>query len=150
MTTTDWILRVGDSENLISSQKYKIWGINTSTSTHGKYFVKNVKPGDRLWFVPSKSHGKLVAVATYHSHNTRELGPLINITLTNKELGWTGSGWTSNVEVHYTDFYGLNDNELYTHIKGPSTIRKYNEKCRINLAVEYSYIQRYKQPDPLL
>ena len=144
--TTDWILRVGDGENLKRSSKYRIWGIQ-STSPDGKYFVTNVKPGDRLWFVTSKSHGKLIAVATYRSHNTRDLGPLIDISLSNEELGWTGSGpdWTSNVEVHYTDLYGLNDCELLTHIKCAKTVRTYNEKCRVNLAVEYSYIVRYSR-----
>ena len=146
--TSDWILRVGDGENLIRSSKYRIWGINTLTSPHGKNFVKNVKPGDRLWFVTSKSHGKLEAVATFQSYNTREFGSLIDISLTNEELGWTGSGidWmTSNVEVHYTDLYGLNDCELLKQIRCPTTIRKYDEKCRINLAVEYSYIVRYRR-----
>ena len=145
MTTTDWLLRVGNGENLIRSSKHRLWGIDTLKSTNGKYFVNNVKPGDRLWFVTSKSHGKLMAVATYHSHNTREFGPLINISLTNEELGWTGSGsdWTSNVEVHYTDLYKLNDFKLLTNIKGSSSIRKYNEKCEINLAEEYSSIVRY-------
>ena len=144
--TTDWLLRVGDGENLKNSSKYKIWGISSKISTN-KYFLKNVKPGDRLWFVKSKSQGKLLAVATYRSHNKREFGPLIDISLTNEELGWTGSetDWTSDIEVHYTDLYGLSDCELLTHIKGPSTIRKYDEKCRVNLAVEYSYISRYSK-----
>ena len=144
--TTDWLLRVGDGENLKRSSKYRIWGIQ-STTPDNVYFLKNVKLGDRLWFVTSKSYGKLIAVATYRSHNNRELGPLINISLTNEELGWTGSGpdWTSNVEVHYTDLYGLNDCELLTHIKGPATIRKYDEKCRVNLPIEYSYIVRYSR-----
>tara|TARA_B100001093_G_scaffold144658_1_gene137310 strand:+ start:14270 stop:14464 length:195 start_codon:yes stop_codon:yes gene_type:complete len=64
--------------------------------------------------------------------------------LTNEELGWSGSGtdWTSDVEIHYTDLYGLTNCELLTHIKSPKTIRKYNEKCMINLAVEYNYITR--------
>jgi len=53
--------------------------------------------------------------------------------------------WSADVEVHYTDLYGLNDCELLTHIKGPLTIRKYDEKCRVNLAVEYSYIVRYSR-----
>ena len=144
--TTDWLLRVGDGENLKRSSKYRIWGISSKISTN-KYFIKNVKPGDRLWFVKSKSQGKLVAVATYRSHNMRELGPLVDITLTDEELGWTGNGedWTADVELHYTDLYGLSDCELLTHIKGPSTIRKYDEKCRVNLAVEYSYIVRYSR-----
>lgn len=144
--TTDWILRVGDGENLINSYRHRIWGIQ-STTNDGKYFVKNVKPGDRLWFVKSKSQGKILAVAIYRSHNTRELGPLISISKTNEELGWNGEGpdWTSDTEIHYSELYGLNDCELLTHIKGAKTIRKYNEKCKVNLAVEYSYIVRYSR-----
>ena len=144
--STDWILRCGDAENLKNSSKHRIWGISSKTSTN-KYFIKNVKPGDRLWFVKSKSQGKIVAVATYHSHNLRELGPLIDISLTNEELGWSGSGvdWTADVEVHYTDLYGLNDCELLTHIKSLLAIRKHCEKCRVNLPVEYSNIVRYSK-----
>ena len=143
---TDWLLRVSDGGNLRRSSKHGIWGIE-STSPNNKYFIKHVKPGDRLWFVKSKSQGKLLAVATYRSHNMREFGPLLNISMTNEELGWSGSGidWTSDTEIHYTDLYGLRDCELLTHIKGPSTIRKYEEKCKVNLAVEYSYIVRYSK-----
>jgi hypothetical protein len=144
--TTDWILRVGDGQNLIRSSKYRIWGIQ-STSPTSKWFINNVKPGDRLWFVKNKSQGKLFAVATYRTHNIRVFGPLIDISLNNEDLGWTGGGigWNSDVEVHYTDLYGLDKCELLTHIKGISTIRKYDEKCRVNLAVEYSYISRYSK-----
>ena len=144
--TTDWLLRVGDGENLINSSKYKIWGIQSTTSI-GKHFVENVKPGDRLWFVKSKSKGKIIAVATYRSHNKRDFGPLIDVSMTNEELGWIGEGpdWTSDTEIHYTDLYGLDNCELLSHINGPATIRRYDEKCRVNLAVEYSYIQRYSK-----
>ena len=55
ITITDWILRVGDGENFINSSKYKIWGIQ-STNSFGKYFIKHVKIGDRLWFVKSKKY----------------------------------------------------------------------------------------------
>jgi predicted secreted protein len=144
--TTDWLLRVGDGENLARSSKYRIWGIQSNTPTN-KYFIKHVKPGDRLWFVKSKSQGKLIAVATYRSHNKREFGPLIDISMSNEELGWYGSGpdWTSDIEIHYTNLYGLNNCELLTHIQGPVTIRKYDDKCRVNLAVEYSYIVQYSK-----
>lgn len=145
--TTDWILRVGDGENFIRSSKYRIWGIQTITSPHGKFFIKNVKPGDRLWFVKSKSQGKIIAVATYRSHNVRELGPLINISMSNEDLGWTceGPDWTSDTEIHYTDLYNVTVCQLLTHIKSPTTIRKYDEKCSVELPVEYSYITRYSK-----
>jgi hypothetical protein len=144
--TTDWILRVGDGQNLIRSSKYRIWGINSTLSVH-KHFIENVKQGDRLWFVKSRSNGKLIAVATYRSQNKRELGPLVDISMTNEQLGWSGSGtdWTSDTEVHYTDLYGLEGCELLTHIKGPATIRRYSEKCSVNLPLEYSYIVRYSK-----
>ena len=142
--TTDWLLWIGDGENFKNSSKYRIWGIQ-STTPGNKYFLKNVKPGDRLWFVKSKSQGKLLAVATYRSHNIRECGKMTKSE--EEELGWTGNGpdWTSDTEIYYMNLYGLSDCELLTHIKGPATIRKYNEKCRVNLAVEYSYIVCYSR-----
>ena len=142
--TTDWILRVGDGENFINSSRYRIWGIQ-STSPANKHFIRNVNIGDRLWFVKSNSNGKIIAVATYQSLNKRDLGPLVNFTMTNQELGWSGEGpdWTSDIEVHYSDMYGLSDCELLTHIKGASTIRKYDDKCRVNLPIEYNNIVRY-------
>jgi len=144
--TADWILRIGDGKNFAASSKHRIWGIQ-STNSFGKYFLKNVKKGDRLWFVTSKTNGKLFAVATYETFLSREFGPLINLSLTNEELGWTNNGpkWTSNIEIHYSNLYGLNDCELLTHIKGASTIRKYDEKCIVDLPLEYSNIVRYSK-----
>jgi len=108
--STDWILRGGNGKNFKSSSKFGIWGIQSSTPTN-KYFLKNVKVGDKLWFVKNKSKGKLLGVATYRSNNMRELGPLVNISMTNEELGWTGEGldWVSDIEIHYSDLYGLED-----------------------------------------
>lgn len=144
--TTDWLLRVRDGVNFVNSSKYRIWGIQKLTS-NGKHFVKHVKPGDRLWFVLSlPSQGKLIAVATYRSHNQRNLGPLVNISKTDEELGWTGMELRKiDTEVHYTDLYGLNDCELLSKITYRATISKYNEKCIVNLPVEYSYIARYSK-----
>jgi hypothetical protein len=142
-----WLLRVGDGENFISSSNRKIWGIS-SKKDDSKYFIKNAKPGDKLWFVKSKSQGKVIAVATFTSCESRVLGPLVDISPTDEELGWTGSGseWEKcDTEVHYTDLYGLNDCDLLTRISSPLTIRKYNEKCQVNLPLEYSYIVRYSK-----
>ncbi len=134
----DWLLRVGDGKNFENSSRLSIWGIK-STNSFGKYFMKNVKNGDRLWFVKSESNGKLIAVSTFSSHNTRESNN------TNEKLGWTGSGvdWTSDTEIHYTDLYCLNDVELLSYIKGSCTIRMYNEKCKVELAKEYVNIVKY-------
>ena len=137
-----WFLRVGDGKNLMNSSKYRIWGIK-STSSCGKHFVKNVKKGDKLWFIKNKSQGKVIAVATYMSHNERLLGPLLNLTRSNEELGWVGEGpdWTSNVEVHYTNLYELHNCNLLTRLKGQSVILKYSrEKYEINLSEEYDNI----------
>ena len=144
--TTDWLLRVGNGNNLIHSSKYKMWGVNSKTP-FGKHFISTVRPGDRLWFVKGKSQGRVLAVATYRSQKTRELGPLLDLSLTNEDLGWTNdeTDWISDTEVHYTDLYNVYDCELLTHIKGPTTIRKYDEKCRVDLAVEYSHIVRYSR-----
>lgn len=144
--TNDWLVRVGDGSNLVNSSPYGIWGINSTTPTN-KYFLKNIQPGDRLWFVKSKSKGKLIAVATYQSYNMREFGLLLDLSMTNEELGWTGDGvdWTSDAEIHYINLYGLIDCELLTEIKGPSTTRKYDEKCKVNLPVQYTNIVRYSR-----
>lgn len=143
---TDWLLRVGDGNNFKNSAIHKIWGIQ-STTTIGKHFTKTVRPGDRLWFIKSKSQGKVLAVATYCLHNKRDLGPLIDLTPTNEELGWTNNGpdWISDTEIHYTHLYDLENCDLFTKINGPSTIRKYDEKCQINLSNEYSYIIKYSK-----
>jgi len=140
-----WFLRVSDGKNFVNSSEYRIWGISSVTD-NGKHFIKNVKPGDILWFVTSKSNGKIIAVSTYRSHNKRMFGPLI-YTMSNEELGWTNEGpsWTSDTEVHYTDLFNLTTCDLLTHIKGQNSIRKYNnDTCPIDLPVEYSYIFRYR------
>jgi hypothetical protein len=142
--STDWILRVGDGKNFKNSSKYFTWGINSSVSC-SKCFMKTVKKCDRLWFVTSKSNGKAVGVSTYISHNKREFGSLIDITRTSEELGWSGEGhvWKSDVEIHYTELYELYECQLFTHIIGAATIRKYNDKCRVNLTLEYLSIVRH-------
>lgn len=143
---TDWLLRVGNGENLVSSSQHKIWGINSKNS-HSKFFLKNVKTNDRLWFVQSNTKGKILGVATYEYNNKRDLGPLVNITMTNEELGWIGEGtkWTSDTEIHYSNLFGLVDCNILTGIKGPTSIRKYDEKCLVNLDFEYRNILKYSK-----
>jgi len=146
--TTDWLLRVGDGKNLITSSSYNIWGIQSITSD-GKYFINNVNPGDRLWFVKKKSQGKIVAVAIYSSHFKRcEQGPLVKFitckNMTDEEVEWTNKGgdWTSDTGVHYTGFYDISHLNLLTRLKEPITIRKhkYSDTSKIHFKVTHDYI----------
>lgn len=140
----DWLLRVGNGNNFYRSTKYKLWGIKSS-HPWSKYFLKNVSLGDRLWFVKSGSNGLIIAVSTFYSYNERILGELIDITMTNEELGWDGDNTLWDTEIHYRDLYHLEDCNMYTHIKCPTTIRKYDKKCLINLPTEYEQIVKYSK-----
>jgi len=142
----DWLLRIGNGVHFNASSSKSIWGINTTTSPLGKYFMSNVKEGDRLWFVTSQSKGQIVAVSTFMCTKERVLGPLLDLTATNKELGWTVDEGDWNTEVHYKDLYNLTEYKMLSEIKGPSTFRRYDEKCKVNLPVEYPYIVRYCKP----
>jgi len=147
MSSEHYIIRVGNGDNFIASSPFGIYGVNSDV-TNVKHFLENVKLGDRLWFIKNKSHGKVLAVATYKSHSKREFGPLIDASFTNEELGWIGSGidWISDTEIHYTDLYDLTHCNLLTYIKGAAVIRNYNEKCRVELPLEYNYIVKYSKP----
>ena len=125
-----FLLRVGNGKQFISSSTKSIWGIN-STNMEGWWFLKHVHEGDYLWFVTSNSRGKLIALATFTRTMERELGPLIAITSTNEELGWTETDGNWDTEVHYKDLYDLRPFELFSEIKSPRVIRIYNEKCKI-------------------
>ena len=142
---THHLLRVGDSEHFKSSSVRGIWGIK-SFIVCGKGFLKIVKPGDVLWFVKGdRSKGLLLAVATFVKVQERVLGPLIPLTATNEELGWTKTEGSWDVEVHFKDLYNIEECELYSEIKGSATIRPYNEKCKVDLPQEYSNIVRYSK-----
>jgi acid phosphatase class B len=136
--TNDWYMRVGDGINFMNSSKHYIWGVKS----YGKNLFANMKRGDRVWFIQCKSKGKIIGVATYISNNKR----IVNITATNKELGWRGEDNEWDTEIHYRDLYILSDRRvpLLTHIKSCQSIAKYyKDKCTINLPLEYSYIVQY-------
>jgi len=142
--TTDWLLYVNDGINFKNSSLSNTWGIKSSTPL-GKCIKKNAKVGDRLWFVKSGANGLLVAVATFVEFKNRELGPLIDVTRTNQELGWVNGAGDWDTEVHYTDLYNITDCKFYTELIGAASIRRYNENCKINLPLEYPNIVRYSK-----
>ena len=139
-----WLLRIGDGQHFKASSSKSIWGI-TSKHSFAKGFLSTARPGDVLWFVKSKTNGQIVAVATLTGTNKRILGPLIELTLTNSELGWDKSEGEWDTEVHYKDLYNLTHCNLISEIKAAVGIRLYNDKCKVDLPTEYPYIVRYSK-----
>jgi hypothetical protein len=138
-----FILRIGDGAHFNASSSKSIWGIDSKVSSC-KWFKSIAKAGDVLWFVTGKSKGLIVAMATFTETRERIIGPIIDITLTNKELGWVKTYGEWDTEVHYKDLYNLTKSKLHTEIKSPLTIREYNrEKCKVNLPEEHPRIVRY-------
>jgi len=140
----DWLLRVGDGEHLMSALDYGIWGMDTKNKGCVPYFLRTVRPGDRLWFIVSQSKGKAIVVATFVRHTPRELGPLVAVSRTNEELGWTHSPGEWDTEIHYTDAFKIGKINVLTEIMSPLVVRMYDpEKCTVNLPQEYANIIRY-------
>jgi hypothetical protein len=140
--TKHYILRVGDAVHFRTSSSKYTWGIN-SNHPCAKGFLNTAKPGDLLWFVESGANGKIVAVATFTSTNRRILGPLLALTATDEELGWDKIKGEWDVEVHYKDLYNLTHCNLLSEIQSPLVIRRYSDKCKVNLVAEYPNIVRY-------
>ncbi len=139
-----WLLRVGNGEDFIRSSSKLTWGFDSS-SPSGKAFLANVTPGDLLWFVKSESKGLLMAVATLDAIKRREIGPLVALTATNEELGWTRESEPSDMEIKYINMFNVSMCGLHSEILSPLTIRKYSEKCKVNLPLEYANIVRYSK-----
>jgi len=137
-----WLLRVGSGKEFIQSSKYSIWGVKSNDISNIAPFLRDVKENDTLWFVQSKSKGLLIAVTTYIKQVKRELGPLISTTYTNKELGWKEDD-TCDTEIHYKNLYNIISLHLESKILSPLIIRKYSDKCKIDLPVEYLNIVKY-------
>ena len=140
-----WIVRVGCGKNFKGSFSKKIWGIKGQT-TDGKCFCKNAVKGDVLWFVTNKAAGnKVVGVATYESHELRQLGPLIAVSRTNEELGWTEEGDGSwDTEIRLANGFDLNGCDLALPLVGQSNVRRYVvDKISLNLPAEWESVQRY-------
>ncbi len=140
--TNHWILRVRDGKHFWSSSKDSLWGINKKLHSG---FLKNVREGDILWFLTNKlSGGKFIAVATFRLKKDRVLGPLIALTKTNEELGWTLTPGDWDVEIHYNDLYDLSKCNLVPEIKGQVGIRQYKPNTTsLVLPTEYTFIVKY-------
>jgi hypothetical protein len=147
--TKHWILRVGDGKNFINSSEFSTWFIKSRYTT----FCKTAKRGDILWFIVNKRKtdtktGKVIAVATFISHNKRECGPLLDITGSNADYNIDNRGNQYDVEIHYTQVYNLQKCKLYTEQRGQNVLTNYDsikEKIPVNLVIEYKYIKKYSK-----
>jgi hypothetical protein len=141
----DWIMRISDGNHFCNSSIGKVWGCYSDVACN-KNFMKKVSAGDRLWFVTKESHGRIVAVATFTKHSKRETGPLISLTPTNEERGWTETDGNWDTDIFYENLYLIAHVNLFSHIKSPLNVRTYNEKCKVNLPDEYPFIVKYLKP----
>uniref|UniRef100_A0A6C0ETZ2 Uncharacterized protein n=1 Tax=viral metagenome TaxID=1070528 RepID=A0A6C0ETZ2_9ZZZZ len=122
-----------------------------AVSKKNKTFFLNIKEGDILWFLISGDggYGRVYAMAKFTSKNDRDIGPLINTTLTNEDLGWDDKGTKSDVEIHYKKLYIVYDSIIYTGYKGHGSVCCYEttstKKDLINLHQEYIIIKKYSK-----
>lgn len=147
-----WVISIGDGDNFSRSSRYGIWGMN-SKSKFVKYFVKNVIPGDILWFKVNKSVSGVVYKLYYMAElkflpKKRELGPLISVSLTNTELGWNGGDW--DYEIFYDKLYKIDRLNLVLKGLGMSSCLEIHEKhSDFSMEEEYQNIIRYSQVESL-
>jgi len=132
---TNYLFRVGDASHLWSSCVYNIWGINSSSSG-SKFFLKNVKPGDCLWFVQGNSGGLIVAVAIYEDSTKRVNGQCMPF----EQLGWTNIPGSWDTDIHFKNFKKIEHMGLLSHIKASANPRVYNQNCLVNLPEMYSQL----------
>lgn len=134
-----WLLRVGDGENFKNSSKFNIWGIKKKWMS----YMKDIKKGDILWFVVNKKtsgkNGLAIGCAVFNCFKEREIGPLIQISQTDEELGWKGDGeW--EVEIHYKELYNIETCNILCDTRNPSSVIKNKQE---DLIEEYKLIKRF-------
>jgi hypothetical protein len=146
--TEHWIIRIGNGNHFISSSKFNIWGINSKDKSNTSKFIKEVKEGDILWFVTSDSKGNTIAMSSFKEIKNRVLGPLINLSLNNNELGWTEYDGEWDMEICYKELYNIRNLNILTRIRSPRTYRRYSDnldKIPVNLIEEYKKIVKYSK-----
>ena len=139
---THYIIRVGDGINFTNSSRYNCWGLN-SNNNNVKYLMKHIKENDILWFIKNKTNGQVIAVSKYTTNEKRILGPLINISKTNEELGWNNIE-NIDIMIYYDNLYNISRCNIFINLKGQNSIYKYSDnKFNIDLKKEYYNIIKY-------
>jgi hypothetical protein len=67
-------------------------------------------------FIKNKTKGQVIAVSKYTRNEKRILGPLINISKTNEELGWDN---IENIDtiIYYDNIYNISRCNIFINLK---------------------------------
>ena len=127
-----WIVHVGDAKNFNASKYKNIWAFKSTTACWIN-FTRNVNPGDILCFI--KKGGHILGFAQYDNYKARELGPLISLTITNEELGWTNGDW--DMELHYKNYVDSTTNLKLKTPNQNSVIHSKNFENKDDIFADY-------------
>ena len=144
-----WLVRITDLETFSRCSLHSFWLLNSKNVWNGKKFFHNVKKGDIIWFILPKSEGLIVAMAKFKKFKNRELGPLVNLSMTNSELKLPKSMKECDTEMYFSKLYNLDRLNLKSNAKfardfceaGPNK----NRDLYQILTEEYQLIKRYSK-----
>lgn len=118
-----WIVRVGDGSKFDKQSVTSKWNVKKSMNT-SKYFTKNAKPGDVMWFLRCGAGGLVTAIGHYtHSEDSE----------TEKVY---------NQELHFDRIIDTEKLEIKLQIVGPIGLRAYKPgyNCNVDLPEKYAEI----------
>ena len=120
-----WIIRVNDGVNFRNS-KYPFWGTKRGRNGFMKTIVESFQKGDILCFLTSKMYGgKIIGMAEYTGFYDKQDEPFIQInTKTDEEQNWVG-GEPWEIQIHYTNLYITEKQNITACIQCAATILKY-------------------------
>lgn len=144
-----WLLRVSDGRNFRNSL-YPFWSVKRGRNNTIKGSVKNITPGDILWFITNKSSGgKAIGMAEFVNYYDVAEEPTHELHyFRNSEQGWFGPDvW--DIQIHYKNMYNTDNADIDICIQCSSIILNYEtfkEKINHNLYEEYNTFVKYGQP----
>jgi len=129
----------------LAEHRKPLWGVKSTTkggSILKKFsdLVNDIKHDIVyvMFLSPKEYSNKVVGVALIEKIEKRELGDLINISMTNEELGWDNGDW--DYEITFSEYIDVS--ELDDDLLG---IRVLNEKNLPNKQISQGSIPNYSE-----
>lgn len=118
-----WIVRVGDGSKFDKLSAASKWNVKKSMNT-SKYFTKNAKPGDVMWFLKCGAGGLITAIGHYTHLEDSETEKVYN------------------QELHFDRIVDTEKLEIKLRIVGPIGLRAYKPgyNCDVDLPEKYAEI----------